>query len=749
MNRIPAAILGALLLASPGIHAAETSLDSGQRKIVATAMDELISRLGALAGRFPQLTDFSDPKSITRDESSFHYRARGANPYEFAVQFRALDDKVPRPPKGLSTWLGGSRFGGIGFNVSSTADPLPLHKAVGQVVDDVFNGTLLRLAAEYDLRKEGVPLDTASLVSATASRENPVAEKAAVALRFRDLTAAQTDEIVKTGTAAALEQLACTLEDRNDAGRPLHLLHIAQRCVAIEKEGADTFTPSPAFGVGADSNSRDTRAFIARLAASDPQLLPAASFLVASDPAPGIRKSAMESLSQLPPSAERGRALAAALANPDRRIQAAAASALAAHPEKDAAAALTALLDSPAADVRAAAAKALNALDLPHPLNERKLPATARKMAKTLRDYGLTDADIIYFLSRPADAIFPPAFDPEALPRLPNWVKLDAQPGDLTENGKIVGHTTNYALRLDNKFPMVDLSPYSVEQRTALYECGFGLDWSCLELDPTGPFLLAAALEIGDEDSARRVYERMALDFPTDADALDRGLTAIAWLRFEAALAAYQRYRDDRAREMFQDVLQFQRVAKPFTPIASYLALSRQLLPRLGAKTPAPPPAGADRQALIAYWIKRIPEINGDMPGQPASPAIWKADNGFYDGTGFARFPFASDKLREFGLEAMPALIEVADDQAPTRTVGWWRDFVPDRYVLDVGSIAREIIWRICKDNAIDPPKFLSTPTTRPFASSPPIVDKLRDWWKKSAPKPPAANATEHTNSAR
>lgn len=69
--------------------------------------------------------------------------------------------------------------------------------------------------------------------------------------------------------------------------------------------------------------------------------------------------------------------------------------------------------------------------------------------------------------------------------------------------------------------------------------------------------------------------------------------------------------------------------------------------------------------------------------------------------------PFASHELEKIGIAALPALFEAFNDKTLTRTVGYWRDFQPERYIFTVGGAAREIFTVICFDYGLTPPEFM------------------------------------------
>ena len=367
-----------------------------------------------------------------------------------------------------------------------------------------------------------------------------------------------------------------------------------------------------------------------------------------------------------------------ALSNGCRSVVIAAADFLAKHPRPEATEMLRKLAQSPVVRLREAAIKALRAAgaDVPVAHGAFVLPAEAVNMIATLRKLGLGDARIVDVLSRPET--------------------------DRYERAKLGKHPVVH--RLEDKWRIDALDADSVRKRAGQYREGYamGLCFRCI--DPTGPFLLAAAPS-SDIETQRLIYEGMGEEFENDAEALQRGVDYLAWSIFLQGLDGFQQVNDVKAAAVFRRMEAFAPYAKPNSALSVWLAQSGTLLAeieRRQAKAVSVEPT--DEAGRIAYWVARIPEINGFQMSQPGAPSIWQQRNPPIKGEYTSHLPFASDELRRMGRAAIPALVMMVNDATPTRTIGYWRNYDPSRYWITTGRAAEEIIRRICDDEKLEPP---------------------------------------------
>ncbi len=100
--------------------------------------------------------------------------------------------------------------------------------------------------------------------------------------------------------------------------------------------------------------------------------------------------------------------------------------------------------------------------------------------------------------------------------------------------------------------------------------------------------------------------------------------------------------------------------------------------------------------------VFHLEDQNGLQLGQPGGPDCWADPRG-------AESP--AHRLLALGLHAVPALLDAVEDPRPSRTVGFYRDFVFSHRVLPVGEIA----WTVLREIA-----------GRGFAN----VDAARAWYE-------------------
>lgn len=73
-------------------------------------------------------------------------------------------------------------------------------------------------------------------------------------------------------------------------------------------------------------------------------------------------------------------------------------------------------------------------------------------------------------------------------------------------------------------------------------------------------------------------------------------------------------------------------------------------------------------------WLHRLRDACGEQGGQPGHCSVfWVYDE---------KAANPAEELSKLGWDAVPPLIEHLDDDSPTRSMGYWRDFAPDTYHL-------------------------------------------------------------------
>lgn len=90
------------------------------------------------------------------------------------------------------------------------------------------------------------------------------------------------------------------------------------------------------------------------------------------------------------------------------------------------------------------------------------------------------------------------------------------------------------------------------------------------------------------------------------------------------------------------------------------------------------------------YWIHRLRDLAARQFMQPGGVSI------LGDFAGLDEKNNPAEQLRLLGWAAVPFLIEHFEDQRPTRSMGYWRDFAPESYyLLDYARCCQEILGAI------------------------------------------------------
>ncbi len=705
MRKLISLLLAIGSFISAGGALAEETLDEQQQQIIEQVMDEIIAGIEALKEKHPQLNRFGRMPEFTRGKYEFRYHFKlkettsdeGATIAEDSADGCGIFFRLAAAGAPNSKWsnyyhwqsFGGGRAG-IGHSLSiNPARPggarsdHPLRIDVHQVVKHSLQTTFERLTSEYLVSKQGVALDNKSLLDEAEKLNSSVTKQALTILSFRELNDAELTRIRRgfrdKRYSLDLGYTALQLMQKKDQEHlPEFYADLVRITIDLELRGGDTFTRTPFFGQSRASTGRGVRSAVVdniRKLKED-RFLSVARTILSEDPATQNRRTMLEYLSELK-SEDAQSLMIAALANEFRSVQRRAAEIAGEQKVKKAVSQLETLMNSPSSITRIKAAEALeklNALNEPPPPREGGVPASGRRIAKTLWEVGLSDADIM---------------------------KISELRGGV-------------------EWKMTEVTVDTIRHRAGLFP---------KQDDVARPFLLAAALKLEESRLAQDIYEAMCNYTESDTAVLDRAVTDLAWQRMLTGFDHFQRKQDKAALPMFEAVLSTKKRAKPHSRLASYVAQSETLVPEIKARLKtkkADAPDEDDRDAYINFWIAQIKDINGVQPGQPATPSIWEEECRWSD---IPQPPFASDRLRSIGKTALPSLVEVMDDQTPTRTVGYWRDFNPTRYLVTVGTAAQRVFYRICKDHGLDPPKSLTNAIrSRRTVKVAVLQDELRQW---------------------
>lgn len=197
--------------------------------------------------------------------------------------------------------------------------------------------------------------------------------------------------------------------------------------------------------------------------------------------------------------------------------------------------------------------------------------------------------------------------------------------------------------------------------------------------------LACASAENGDNDHAQRllaVCTRMADHTKPLATQMADDLGAVAiWrliLRFDDPSLSWDALRQGAAEVV---------AAHSSSRFASLARNMEAVLTRMvrEAAEPAAPTATSD-EARIAELIHRLREQNGKQTTHPGTCMVFADPRG-------EDSPAA--QLAKFGMQAIPQLVAVLDDDTLTHSIECHREFYFSHRVLTVGAIARAVFERI------------------------------------------------------
>ena len=577
-------------------------LDKDQQAIVEQSLDTITARLKALKKSHPELAHIGEAPWFMRGQGwlRYDYEVDG-DPSENAVAtvrpggcgiYLVFTPENSPEPKMLIHYRGmssGDTNAGIACNyvvASGTAEPFPnqggLEDDVCKTISSALGDSLDQLGSEYLLKKRNVN-DTAAIIDLLADDDWRIRDAATTVLATRQLTPAQFEKLKAGYLSGAypltrnFETALLMVQKQDPKNLPAFALAIAKITLQAERAGKDVLHPSLIINVPWNSDMRSARAALIGVAGNDPGMAPVAGLIMNEDPSAMNRQIALDYLAKLPEK-ERHPWLAAALGNSYHSIQAAAAekagSLKTAGVEKE----LTALLVSPSAKVRQAASAAVAKLSLygiaPNP--PRPLPASVKKIADALWSHGLTEEDVVTASAKP------------------------------DEN----------SAAFNDPWRMMKMDPASVRKRAAQYAAGVREASMGRFIDRTGPFLLAAAMKLGDTATAQSLYETLSDNSECDDQIIYTGIEGIAEPRFISTLKLYHAGKDDEALVAAAPILALEKLAIPNTYLDSYVTQMRAIQAEIARRktdgAALPPILNLvnfhDPRTYEQYWSRKIPD---------------------------------------------------------------------------------------------------------------------------------------------
>lgn len=734
-------------------------LDAEQKAIVEQTMDKIIASIAALKEKYPELAHFGEKPWFTRSEGTFRYdyknKLEGSGdstkamplPGGCGIYFSLKARGTPRSRESYYyNWksVGGDRAGIEHYLGITTDDPnKTLDDAVYNAVEKELEGPFEKLTSEYILRKNSTKMDTASVIDALCSDDRNIYASAMQLLHTRKLNEQELTQF-REGLAQGKYpvkwgfHIALFIERDQDAAHyPDFCLAMAKTLLKQEKEGKDSFMPTPLVS-GPRSEIRMAREAIVRMLDNDgkepdARLAPAALELLANDPVLQNRMLVMDYFAKLP-AKERREGIVAGFGNSFFSVQAKAAEMAAKFNEQGLEKEWMPLLASPSSKVRKAAKnEAAQAGYKDFDLDpSRTLPDSATRISDVLWKSGLRDEDVVRVCADVERRVFKPMAEPPAQAELPKGVTIESQT-QVNEKGKVTGTIDgNYYVVLNDLWRMTVVDADSVKKRAAQYVVGIRKNWGSSILDPTGPFLLAAAMKFNDRETAQRIYERMCDEYENEDAMTYIGIEGLGWEFTTKGLDAFERGKDGDAEKLFATVIALENQAKPFTFLGQWVKLTQEVtadIERRKTGGVAPAEMFLDENEEAAFWRKKIPDAT-----ERIKTLVEQLENsgqyrkGEQEGNYFYRArPGAA--LAHEGIPAVEPLVEcVLHDDRLTRTVESNMDHgeQPVRWVKKVRIEAVQALGKILGRNFFTSPENYNAIVKGDPAALQKIADEVR-----------------------
>lgn len=714
-------------------------LDAEQKAIVEQTLDKIIADIMAVKGKYPELAHFGEKPWFTRASGEFRYE------YNIKPPVSGGDNSVAKVlPRGCGMYFslasvftprskwenfyayrsGGGARAGIWHNFSITTENpgKGVDEALMKIIDGNLGGIFDKLAAEYVIRKNTKSQDTISVMDALADKAEDVGLSAAVVLNNRKLTAKELERLregylqgkypARWGFYLVLE----LLKKQDGDHFPDFCLAMTKLLQENEKKGQDTFMPT-LFMSGPASNSRVARESILEMLAAkggkaDSRLVSTLLYILKEDSVLRNRLGALDSFWEFP-EAQMKEGIVAGLENSYFSVRVEAANLVVKYHVEGVEKELTALLASPSSKVRAAAKDAVTKLGLKDvDLNpKRAMPEGVSRIADALWKSGLRDQDIVRVCADVDNRAFNPLPVKPEQSAMPEGVKVETQILK-DQNGKIVKtDTEQYTVTLEDAWRMKQVDAASMEKRAAQFTVGIKKEWMSSILDPTGPFLIAAAMKLNKPEVAQQVYERLCDQYENDDAMLYIGVEGVAWEYTVGALKDFQQGKDEEAKTQFATVIALENQVEPYTYLDQWVKLAHKVtadIERRKGDGIEPGPQFSEEQEDVNYWTKKIPEAPDRIKALVAqlenSGQFRKEQEPSYS---YRAQPEAA--LVKEGDAAVEPLLEcVLHDERSTRTVMDDMDHaqLPVRWVVSVRAVAMETIEKILDHRFLDPSNY-------------------------------------------
>ena len=231
--------------------------------------------------------------------------------------------------------------------------------------------------------------------------------------------------------------------------------------------------------------------------------------------------------------------------------------------------------------------------------------------------------------------------------------------------------------------------------------------------------VIAAALA----DPAKEWQEKLQWVFPGEQQNDEKRTVTRAWTIFAWGVHLLQ-HSAPRARILaaWKCMLRLCPKSQYEEQVTGYVASLEKMVPEDAATKFDKPVEKMTPDEQAAYWVFALRDVRAQQWSQPGYCQITATEDP------------APAKLKALGKPAIAALMECLGDRRLTRSVGFWRDFSPNRTVLTYHDAAVQLLDEITGLNLYQRASTSDYPSLKGEEK---LVKAYRDWWEKAKSQEP------------
>ena len=169
-------------------------------------------------------------------------------------------------------------------------------------------------------------------------------------------------------------------------------------------------------------------------------------------------------------------------------------------------------------------------------------------------------------------------------------------------------------------------------------------------------------------------------------------------------------------------------------PGSEYDAMLKSWIEPMEREAKAPPdflkkkPEERTDDEQVRNAVYQLRDVAGKQPMQPGRPMVFT-----WAGKGLPQV----ERVLTFGPAAIPHLIAALDDDTPTRTLGFWRDYHPSGYyLLRRSDVAIQCIEKIAKRDFYDSEYVSGRLSVEEPERRAEVIAEVKKWWEQDKDEP-------------